>query len=70
MRNSLGEPKDDVERLVLMSKAAGNWTRSITATDKAIGRGKSGAATMKSERHWMLEYRRLGGKLPVRQIGR
>lgn len=64
-RASLGEPTDEAHRACLLARARGNWTRAISATDRAVERGKSGANAMRAERHWMNEYRRLGGKLPV-----
>lgn len=64
-RRSLGEPRDEAERRALIARAQQNWTNAITATDKAVARGKTGGGTMAAERHWMSEYRRLGGKLPV-----
>ena len=67
-RRSLGEPRDEAERLTLISRARQNWTNAITATDRAVANGKSGANAMRSERHWMTEYRRLGGKLPANEV--
>lgn len=64
-RANLGEPTDEASRVALLARARRNWTKAITATDVAVSRGKSGANAMRAERHWMTEYRRLGGKLPV-----
>ena len=73
---SLGHPSTPDDAVKLQRRAATNWTRAIVATDRnsekydhhpTPGRQGQLSRAMRAERHWMSEYRRLGGALPVRK---